>query len=1196
MALGIDKNRIGDSSTSSSTSSSISNSVVNLAHHGVAASSYPHSITWLANHRSTSTSTNGSGCEDVDDTSRTGDGISTTGTSSTGNEEKEHAFEIAYASHSSINLARNISSTTNSTATAAEGLCMDVAETLRSNLTNASDGIDPNDVVSGERSITCMVRIPTCRNDTTPTVHKNQNLLKEEAVMTRERLASAFTDGTVTLWTQQYSTKKIHSPEQTHQWKEDVIVLPSDYISICNQNQNNQNINSNHLCKDTPISPPTDLCGIQFIDPSHIPNDNDIDSDSDDCDNHDDENNTLKNNSLTVSTLIITASSNGIISHLRTQTYPNTHYNTSTQLPIACTSTTNTSSSSTSHQPVASYPAASVQILPLPYHSNPTQHTVLLASGTASPRFNKIHIHLLAIPHNHCRQPNANIHTHTHTQTQPLLQIEHQGYLSGHLDWITCLAFQPILPSPHSNQNHSQNNQKHTNHHHTQEYLLASGSQDANIRLWRFHTPITVQNNDMENPNEIHTNYHDNDNNNENHKDDQDELEEGEARMHIHPFNTNIAIPITLEALLIGHEEPVTGISWRPPSSPSIQSFPNFTPSIIPPVQEQNATLASSGMDRTILIWKCCSSHTTNHHNTNNHIQQDEEEDIWVPITRVGCAGGILGGSIGSYLLGFVDIQFSPDGNHLMAHGYGGSLHFWSSSFSDSSLETWKAGPCITGHFGPVTDLSWEASSGKYLLTVGSDQTCRLWSPISITTHSSFKVIWKEVGRPQVHGYDMMAVCSIGYSQSREQSHRFVSGADETEIRVFDAPTDTLHLLKDICSYGTHLDGHPNETDQQNEENQHEHDMGTRVQRAYIPSLGLSNRATASDAMEEGTEHGKEFSPQNTFNYDNNSSQPEDVETVTSSLPSVKQSWRRLMERLPRERDLGVASLWPETRKLYGHGTELACMVSTCGIRYDDDDDDDGLYEKSRSVIVASSCKARNPKDASIRLWNVNKSTCLQVLEGGHKSTVTTMSFSDDGLYLASSGRDRRLCIWRQQHRDNDSDNDISTYSLVTAIDNAHKRIIWGVDFIRIANTTRGIAKGRAEYSKKEITNNTSGTYKNIMATGSRDGFVKIWCLKDFGGEEDLSIELKEVCRFVPNCADDNKNVAVTALAFAPNVLPTGFLVAIGTECGLIEVWHISKSVFDDNVKCDGTDNLCQIFVNISVEDCHVGPVKKLAW
>ncbi len=48
-------------------------------------------------------------------------------------------------------------------------------------------------------------------------------------------------------------------------------------------------------------------------------------------------------------------------------------------------------------------------------------------------------------------------------------------------------------------------------------------------------------------------------------------------------------------------------------------------------------------------------------------------------------------------------------------------------------------------------------------------------------------ISWHEIGRPQIHGYEMKCLAFIGSNQQR-----FVSGADEKILRIFDAPKNFL--------------------------------------------------------------------------------------------------------------------------------------------------------------------------------------------------------------------------------------------------------------------------------------------------------------------------------------------------------------------------------------------------------------------
>lgn len=52
---------------------------------------------------------------------------------------------------------------------------------------------------------------------------------------------------------------------------------------------------------------------------------------------------------------------------------------------------------------------------------------------------------------------------------------------------------------------------------------------------------------------------------------------------------------------------------------------------------------------------------------------------------------------------------------------------------------------------------------------------------------------WYEMGRPQVHGYDLQALAMIG-------RFNFASGADEKVARVFQAPINVIENLQRLLS------------------------------------------------------------------------------------------------------------------------------------------------------------------------------------------------------------------------------------------------------------------------------------------------------------------------------------------------------------------------------------------------------------
>lgn len=490
----------------------------------------------------------------------------------------------------------------------------------------------------------------------------------------------------------------------------------------------------------------------------------------------------------------------------------------------------------------------------------------------------------------------------------------------------------------------------------------------------------------------------------------------------------------------------------------------------------------------------------------------------------VGSAGGILGGSVGSSLLGYLSASLDPmTGRCLVGHAYGGSLHVWrlddfklKAAAAESSPQTneeehlltaedrasmvhWRAKPCVTGHFGGVVDLTWDAWNGSYLLSVSQDQTCRLWAPVSS--------VWVELGRPQVHGYDLTSVASIS---TPTHPHSLVTGADEKELRVFDAPKSTIRLLDQTIGLPTSPD-----------------DAIERVERAYIPSLGLSNKASAAESAEE------------------------DKPNEEESHDAVKVS----RVALPLERDLGAVSLWPEVRKLFGHNTELYCLTTTLAARTSK-----AYADIPAQVLVASSCKARDVEAAAIRLWNVQEGKCHQVLAGGHKATVATLAFSPCGSYLASSGKDRRLCIWKRQAQN-------GIFELAWAQESAHKRIIWSIHFCPFQ--------------------------PNVLVSGSRDGCIKVWQLEN---GQDGTLTASTMFSFAPCTLMNGKPDSVTALCLRPTPYDKDGAVAvlaIGLDSGRFEIWSIPIVGAATEAQSTAKPELLRV---VPESLCHRATVTKLAW
>lgn len=138
-------------------------------------------------------------------------------------------------------------------------------------------------------------------------------------------------------------------------------------------------------------------------------------------------------------------------------------------------------------------------------------------------------------------------------------------------------------------------------------------------------------------------------------------------------------------------------------------------------------------------------------------------------------------GELGGNLLGFYGAAFDKTGKYIVAHGYQGSLHLWRrdgflSNQTSKYDEMLTSAVINSGHFDLVEDLSWEPEQ-QYFVSVSKDQTARFHSYWRDSPVNS----WHEIGRPQIHGYDLKCVSFIN-------RYKFVSGADEKLLRVFESP------------------------------------------------------------------------------------------------------------------------------------------------------------------------------------------------------------------------------------------------------------------------------------------------------------------------------------------------------------------------------------------------------------------------
>ncbi|PON34199.1 Guanine nucleotide-binding protein, beta subunit [Parasponia andersonii] len=316
----------------------------------------------------------------------------------------------------------------------------------------------------------------------------------------------------------------------------------------------------------------------------------------------------------------------------------------------------------------------------------------------------------------------------------------HACELKGHTDWIRCLDFSlPVYINGNA-----------------ETILLVSSSQDRGIRIWK----IALRGKRKE------------------------EISLASYIKGPVLVAGTYSYQISLESLLIGHEDWVYSVEWQPPSA-SGEGVTYFQPQ----------SILSASMDKTMMIW-----------------QPEWTSGIWMNVVTVGelshCALGFYGG------------HWSSNGDSILAHGYGGSFHLWKNVGVDS--DNWQPQKVPSGHFAAVADISW-ARCGEYLLSVSHDQTTRIFAPWKNEASPTERDTWHEIARPQVHGHDINCVTII----RGKGNHRFVSGADEKVARVFEA---TLSFLKTL--------GHAISQNSISEDLQ----TGVQVLGANMSALGLSQK------------------------------------------------------------------------------------------------------------------------------------------------------------------------------------------------------------------------------------------------------------------------------------------------------------------------------------------------------------------
>jgi elongator complex protein 2 len=404
----------------------------------------------------------------------------------------------------------------------------------------------------------------------------------------------------------------------------------------------------------------------------------------------------------------------------------------------------------------------------------------------------------------------------------------------------------------------------------------------------------------------------------------------------VHTMRSEYAtLSIFFDALLLGHEDWIYTASWNP--------------------QPGSRQLLSASADNSLIIW-----------------EPEPSTGIWLSSARLGEISATKGatsatGSTGGFWVGL----WSQDANAIACLGKTGSWRLWQ---HDKDRCYWAQRSTITGHVKAVTDLSWTAR-GEYLLSTSSDQSTRLHAEWQSTLSTS----WHEFARPQIHGYDLNCVQSLSTT-------RFVSGADEKLLRVFDQPKNVAHMLERLCKI-TSSDG-----------------IERMPESADMPVLGLSNKAIMQDTGDE----------LNAIVADD----------PAKAIAPTAHAW----EEPPTEDHLARHTLWPEHEKLYGHGHEISALAAN----------------RSGSII-ATACKASSTEHAVIRLYDTRDWHEIRPSLAAHSLTIARLQFHMNDDQLLSVGRDRQWALFGPSGLQDEADSDkvaAHTYVLSAANPKGHSRMI----------------------------------------------------------------------------------------------------------------------------------------------------------
>ncbi|XP_075264217.1 elongator complex protein 2-like [Convolutriloba macropyga] len=436
---------------------------------------------------------------------------------------------------------------------------------------------------------------------------------------------------------------------------------------------------------------------------------------------------------------------------------------------------------------------------------------------------------------------------------------------------------------------------------------------------------------------------------------------------------------------------------------------------------QRELALLSSSFDRSIVLWSLelsADSLVIGGNRGENLSSRDVKCDlngcaaVWQDVMRVGDVGGND--------LGFYGASVSPDGQGIVAYNYTGSILSWTCSVECNKVITpnaktmsysdlkWSHVLTSSGHFFAPTSIDWNRISwasenqqketrASYFVTAGKDKIVRAMARINLRSFSHEEscekesvYIWQEVGRPQVHGYEMNSVSLLS-------DVTLVSCGDEKVARVFDCTAAFSHVFE------------------RENDDLVIPDCVEISKTAAVPALGLSNKG-----FEDVGDLSNASLSQHKF-----SGNAADSDAKAAIFTNSH---------------LAEKTLWSEKIKLYGHGNEVyavTCFHSQHATL---------IATSCKATSIDTACillwqYGRSSADTELCSSSTSNATSNESGKG-HTLTVTDLQFSSDGNLLLSVSRDRSFCLFAVLLHDHDGEKRSYHLSLQHKVEH-HKRIIW---------------------------------------------------------------------------------------------------------------------------------------------------------